>query len=124
MSDAKTIGEKLVALCKEGKNDVAIMELYAEDTLSVEAAAAPGMEREAKGRDAILAKGKWWIENHEVHSAGVEGPFPHGDERFAVTFDYDVTFKPESKRQRLHEVAVYTVDAGKIVREEFFYNMG
>ena len=124
MSNAKTIGEKLVALCKEGKNDVAIQELYSDDIVSVEAEAAPGMEREAKGRAAVVGKGQWWVENHEIHSANVQGPFPHGEDRFAVVFDYDVTFKPMSKRQKLHEVALYTIDGGKIVREEFFYNMG
>lgn len=30
----------------------------------------------------------------------------------------------KGKRMKLHEVAVYTVKDGKIVREEFFYDMG
>lgn len=123
MSNVTIIGEKLVALCREGKNHEAIMELYSPDTVSVEAVAGPTGEREAKGRDAILAKGQWWVDNHEIHAANCDGPFPHGENRFAVVFDYDVTFKPESKRQRLHEVGLYTVDGGKIVKEEFFYAM-
>lgn len=124
MSDANTIGEKLVALCKEGKNAVAIQELYSDDCESIEAAAGPDGAREMKGKEAILGKNAWWTENHEIHSATVNGPLPHGDDKFAVQFDYDVTFKPESRRQQLNEIGVYTVQGGKVVREEFFYKMG
>jgi hypothetical protein len=35
----------------------------------------------------------------------------------------DVTFKPQSKRFQMEEVAVYEVDNGKIVYEQFFYKM-
>jgi hypothetical protein len=40
-----------------------------------------------------------------------------------VVFRLDVTFKPEKKRFTMEEVAVYKVTDGKIVYEEFFYNM-
>ena len=52
----------------------------------------------------------------------VEGPLV-ADSHFAVTFKMDVTFKPQSKRFTMEEVAVYKVADGKIVYEEFFYNM-
>lgn len=117
------VGKRLVELCKQGKNDQAMQELYAKDIVSVEAGAPPGQSAEAKGLDAIVAKGKWWAENHEVHSAVCEGPYPNGD-RFIVHFKYDVTFKPEQRRLTLDEGALYTVRDGKIVREEFFYAMG
>ena len=54
--------------------------------------------------------------------AKVEGPLV-ADSHFAVTFKLDVTFKPQSKRFTMEEVAVYKVADGKIVYEEFFYNM-
>lgn len=69
------------------------------------------------------AKGEWWIANHEAHSASVTGPWPHGD-RFVVGFQYDVTNKPSGKRMKMDEVGLYTVRDGKIVREEFFYDVG
>ena len=118
----KDIGQKLVDLCKAGKNHDAMTELYAKDIVSVEAGAPPGQSPESKGLEAVLAKGKWWAENHEVHSAKVDGPFPHGD-RFAVMFDYDITRKQANQRIQMREVALYTVKDGKIVREEFFYSM-
>lgn len=123
MSTANAIGEKLVALCKEGKGLTAIEELYADDIVSVEAAQGPGMDRQQSGKQAVIGKTTWWEENHDVHSSEVTGPFPHGDDKFAVIFDIDVTFKPESRRSQLKEIAVYQVADGKVVREEFFYSM-
>ena len=100
------VADKLVKLCSVGQ--------FAEAT--------PGGSREAKGIAAVKAKGEWWAANHEVHSATVEGPVVAGS-HFAVTFKLDVTFKPQSRRFTMEEVAVYKVADGKIVYEEFFYNM-
>jgi len=115
------VGKKLVELCKQGKYEEAMKSLYAADIVSVEAASQPGGSPESRGIEAVVAKSKWWGENHEIHGAKVEGPFPKGDQ-FIVRFTYDVTFKPESKRLTLDEGALYTVKDDKIVREEFFYS--
>ena len=112
--NAKEIGQKLVALCREGKNLESINTLYAGNIVSVEAADPPGGSRIAEGLEAVRGKNQWWSENHEIHSAAVEGPYPHGDDRFAVRFAYDITNKPSGKRMKMDEV----------VREEFFYDMG
>jgi ketosteroid isomerase-like protein len=114
------VGNKLVALCREGKFDQAMESLYHKDIVSVEAAEMPGMPREMRGLQAVLGKGKWWNDNHEVHSATTDGPFPH-DDRFAVRFVFDVTRKGAGQRFKMEEVGVYTVRDGKIVREEFYY---
>jgi ketosteroid isomerase-like protein len=116
------IANKLVDLCRQGKSDEA-RGLYAADAVSVEALMPPGMERESKGLAAIQAKGEWWRANHEIHSASVTGPWPHGD-RFIVGFQYDVTNKPSGQRMKMDEVGLYTTLNGKIVREEFFYAGG
>jgi ketosteroid isomerase-like protein len=113
------IANQLVELCRQRKNDEA-KALYAADAVSVEAFAPPGMQAEAKGLDAIKAKGEWWRENHEIHSASITGPWPHGD-RFIVGFQYDVTNKPSGQRMKMDEVGLFTIKGGKIVREEFFY---
>lgn len=114
------IGKRYVALCQQGKGDVCLDELYAKNAVSVEAAPPPGGERTAKGLDAIRAKDKGWQESHIVHRAEVTGPFPN-DNRFAVRFLFDVTDKPSGKRITMDEVGLFTVDQGKITREEFFY---
>ena len=116
------IADVLVKHCSAGKFDEAIKELYSPDIVSMEAGAPPGQSRESKGIAAVMAKAEWWATNHEVHSAVVEGPLVAGI-HFAVTFKLDVTFKPQSKRFTMEEVAVYKVDGGKIVYEEFFYAM-
>ena len=116
------VADKLVALCKEGKFHEAIGELYAQDVVSMEAGAPPGGSREAKGLEAVKAKAEWWQANHEVHSAHVEGPLVAGS-HFSAAFKLDVTFKPEGRRFAMDEIAVYKVLNGKVVYEEFFYNM-
>ena len=68
-------------------------------------------------------KGTWWNENHTVHCAETYGPYPHGDDKFAVRFVYDVTQKVTNRRFTMDEIAVFTVANGKVVREEFFYAM-
>jgi hypothetical protein len=116
------VANTLVKLCSQGKFEDATKQLYSPDIVSMEAGAPPGGSRESKGIDAVVAKGKWWVENLEVHSVNVEGPLVAGA-HFSVVFKLDVTFKPQSKRFTLEEVAVYKVADGKIVYEEFFYTM-
>lgn len=117
------IGKRYVALCKEGKFDQCLDELFAENAVSVEAGAPPGVDRMAKGLAAIRAKGEWWGNNHEVHGVEVTGPYPH-DDRFAVRFVIDVTHKPSGQRMSMDEIGLFTVAGDKITREEFFYTMG
>jgi SnoaL-like domain len=126
MSDALTVGKKLVQLCQAGKGAEAIETLYAPNIVSVEPFAPPGKEARMDGIAAVKGKNKWWYENHEVHSGEVKGPWPHGD-RFAVYFKYDVTPKAgpmAGKRFTMEETGLYTVKNGKVVQEEFFYHMG
>ncbi|MBB5341701.1 SnoaL-like domain-containing protein [Tunturiibacter gelidoferens] len=117
------LADKLVKLCREGKFKEATESLYGEDIVSMEAGAPPGGSRESKGLEAVKAKGEWWATNHEVHSCTVEGPLVAGS-HFTCTFKLDVTFKPQSRRFVMEEVAVYKVVGGKVVYEEFFYDMG
>jgi hypothetical protein len=117
------VADTLVSLCKEGKFHEAVDTLYADDVVSVEAFAPPGQSREMKGLDNVKGKGEWWAANHEVHAATVEGPLVAGS-HFSATFKMDVTFKPENRRFKMEEIAVYKVENGKVVYEEFFYNMG
>src|SRR6056297_2230401 len=118
MSSLPEIAERLVALCRTGEEWTALDTLYAADAVSVEAAAMPGgMGREAAGLDAIRAKHDWWEGAMEVHSAEADGPYLHGDDRFAVIFTVDATERASGERHRMREVAVYTVADGKIRRE-------
>jgi hypothetical protein len=125
MDDAKTIGTKLVHFCRNGLNLEAISTLYSPDIVSVEAFGTADFPAEIRGIDNVVAKNKKWYDLNEVHHGSVEGPYPHGD-RFAVIFHYETTPKEgprKGQRAEFQEVAVYSVKDGKIVREEFFYDM-
>ena len=106
----------LVALCREGKFEEATETYYGENIVSVE----PNGDT-ATGLEAIWGKVQWWNENFEMHSVKVQGPF-NGHTGFSVIFDMDVTEKAKNQRMQMEEIAVYTVENGKIVREEFYYN--
>lgn len=126
MDNTKAVGDKLVEFCRNGLNLEAISTLYSSDIVSVEAIGSEAIPAEMRGVDKVLAKNKWWYENNEIHHASAEGPFPHRD-RFAVIFHYETTAKEgprKGQRTKFDEVALYTVKDGKIVREEFFYDMG
>lgn len=91
--------------------------------MSAEAWAPPGVERVVSGVSAILAKGEKWGRDNEIHSVELSGPFPF-DQRFAVYFRFEVTNKPTERRLQMEEVGLFTVEGGKIVREEFLYAAG
>lgn len=94
---------------------------YADDAVSVEATAMGEGGRETRGLDGIRGKHAWWASTMTTHSTTVEGPFPHGEDRFAVIYEVDATNRETGQRMQMKEVAVYHVADGKIVREEFFY---
>ena len=117
------VAKKLVELCEKGEYEEAINTLYDKDIVSVEPRPMGDMPAEAKGFDAVAAKTKWWIENHEVHSVKVAGPFVARD-TFVVRFDIDVTDKKSGQRFQGSEVGIYKAKNGKVVREEFLPLLG
>ena len=117
--------DKLVEYCRTGQEETGLAELYHPEAVSVEAVAQEGGgSRETHGIEGIRGKHAWWAENFEVHEGSVDGPHPHGDDRFALIFDMDATHRASGQRNKMHEIGVYTTDAeGRIIREEFFYAM-
>lgn len=121
----KEIADQLVALCRAGRNLDAVDTLLSADVVSVETMSDGTMPAVMTGIEAVRGKNQWWLQNHVVHSAAVNGPFPNND-RFAVHYNFVVTPKVgpmAGKKMRMEEVALYTVADGKITREEFFYDM-
>lgn len=116
------IGSQLVEYCNNGQWRECQQNLYTESAASAEAAPFAGNPAEVQGLQAIQAKGDWWEGAHEVHSSQADGPFVHGENRFSVIFDMDVTNMESGQRNQMREVAQYYVnEEGKIEREEFFY---
>jgi limonene-1,2-epoxide hydrolase len=95
-------------------------ELYSPNAVSIE----PGGDHQiSKGMEEIAKKGEWWKNTFEVHSTKAVGPIV-ADDWFSVRFDMDTTHKPSGQRSEFSEIGVFQVEKGKIVKEQFFYNMG
>ncbi|MGV6828823.1 MAG: SnoaL-like domain-containing protein [Flavobacteriales bacterium] len=117
--ETREIANKLVEWCNKGDYDSCYRELYSNDIISIE----PGGENPiANGMEEVAKKGAWWKENFEVHSSTVSKP-TIADNWFSVSFDMETTHKPSGMRSRTSEIAVYEVKNGKIVKEQFFYDM-
>lgn len=113
------IANRLVELCSQGKNFDAMEELYSDDIVSVEASARGGVT-DFKDKVPVIQKSRDWAAAHEIHNLAIQGPYLCGD-KFAVTFDIDVTHKASGQRVAFREVGVYFTADGKIYREEFYY---
>ncbi|MDI9238381.1 nuclear transport factor 2 family protein [Lysobacter sp. LF1] len=122
MSDIRQIAQRLVELCREGKYEQAHEELYAADAVSIE---GNGLQPDGvtRGLDAIREKGRQWADNIvEVHGGSVGEPIV-APGWFSVVMGIDATYK-DMGRVAMQEICVYGVRDGKIVHEQFFYEMG
>jgi hypothetical protein len=116
--NTQEVANKVVELTRKQAWHEAVDRLYAKEVVSVEAQGMGGESAEKRGIDAVRGKADWWINNMQVHSFEVSGPFVAHD-RFVVQYDVDVTDKNSKNRMQMSEVGVYTVKDGKIIREEF-----
>jgi hypothetical protein len=114
----KDIAERLVALCREGKAEVAQNELYAEDAINIEPYGTPAFPKETKGRHAIIEKGrKFTAMIEQVHALAISDPLVAGSS-FACAMQLDVTVKGHG-RMSMDELCIYEVKGGKIISEQF-----
>ncbi len=122
---ALEIGTRFVQLVSDGKESEALDQLYSENCVSIEGQGSDEMPARIEGLAAIRGKHQWWYDNHEVHGTQATGPFVgNRPDQFAVKFDIDVTFKPTGERTQMSEVGLFTIQGGKVVQEEFLYQMG
>lgn len=122
--NTEAVAKRLAELCRNGEYEQAQRELYAQDAVSIEMPGAPaGALGDAKGLEAIYEKGRQFAAMVEtVHSHAVSEPVVAGN-WFSVAMAMDVTFKGRGRTQ-MSEIAVYRVRDGKVVSEQFFYDMG
>ena len=115
------VGRAFVQLMRDRKGLKSVDEMYAENAQSVEAVVPPVRQfRITKGRDAIKAKREDWLKTHEIHKLTADGPYVHPPNRFGVRFNAEVVQKDTGQCMTLGEIAIYSVEDGKIVLEEFF----
>lgn len=112
------IGALLVEHVRSGKPDVELWDaVFDKSFVSVE---GHGVGMGWLGRRAVEAKCAEWVERNEVLSAEVDGPYL-GSSGFAVRYSMRVKDRASGAEQTMNEVGVYTVQNGKVVREEFMY---
>lgn len=93
---------------------------YAPHFTSIE---ADGMTH--SGVDEVAKKQEEWFAMVEMHGCTGEGPYvghetSPGSGTFSIRFTLDFEMKDGSMpRTTMTEIAVYSVDGGKVVREEF-----
>lgn len=121
--NTEQIAKRLVELCRKGEYEQAQRELYAQDAVSIEMPGSPaGALGDAKGLDAIYEKGRKWAAGVEaVHASHASDPIVAGN-WFSVAFSMDIAFKGRGRVQ-MEEIGVYRVRDGKVVSEQFFYDM-
>ena len=112
-----------IALWNQEKFREAYEAYYAEDAVKCEPTVIGDYPNEIQGRDT-LADQEEFIQSgiatpHSIHVA--EGPFI-GANGFSVIIKSDFTINATGERHIFREVGVYTVEDGKIVREEFLYD--
>ena len=113
------VANRLVDLCREGKNEQAVKELYAPDIISIEPEGAPN--RIVKGIAGIAKKGENFQNMLEkVNSSVISNPIV-AENFFSCAMLMNVQMKGVPTAVDMDEVCVYTVNKGKIVKEEFFY---
>jgi hypothetical protein len=118
---AQDVANRLVLLCREGKNVDAINELYDDDIVSHEPEGSPMKEK--VGKQAVLdATNQWYESVQELHGSFVSNPIVAGN-FFACSMKVDATYK-EHGRNTMEELCVFEVEDGKIVSEQFFYETG
>lgn len=100
-----------------GQDQVIWDKFWSRNAVSME---GEGMPMAWNGIKAIRAKSQWWNDNHTIHNAKVSGPYV-GAQGFAIHFEMESEEKSSGRRTWMEEVGVYSVQKGKVVREEFMY---
>ena len=119
----KEVANKWAEYCRTGQWDKAVEELYGKNCVSLEMEGAQGFPQKVEGLDAIKMKGQQWEQMvEEFHGVEIEGPIIAGN-HFTASMKMDITMKGQARRIS-EEVAVFQVEEGKIVSEQFFYPLG
>jgi ketosteroid isomerase-like protein len=109
------IAVEVVKLIREGNNKQVKDTFYADDIVSIE-----GNGDKLEGIKAIYQKSvDWAAQVSEVHSASVSEPVIAAD-HFALNIKMDISYK-NGYRAIMDEIAVYEINDGKIVFEQYFF---
>ncbi len=113
---------RLVELCRKGENMTAYDELFDKNAEAFEPKGAPG--EYAKGVENLKAKTQQFYQDvKEMHSAEISDPIV-ADNFFTCSMKMDITTHSRGRMQ-MDEICVYETNKdGKVIKEQFFFNMG
>ena len=114
------VATRLLELCNAGQWKEAQDELFHDDAISIEMEGVQGFPHKIQGKEAIAQKGEHWASMvEEVHKMHASDLVIAGD-HFSCKWEMDTTMKGVG-RNKSEEIAVFKVEDGKIVSEQFFY---
>jgi hypothetical protein len=112
------IATRFKELAQQGQFEQILKELFSDDAKSIEPSGS--FFSTVDGLDNIIEKGKkFHAMVEERHGGWSTEPLIAGN-YFTCTMGMDITLKGMG-RQKFEEVAVYYVQNGKIVSEQFFF---
>ena len=117
---ATEVANRLVELCRQGKNMDAVNELYADNIESIEPVGSNHPHTEGKA-NVIAKENEFFSMVEEVHSSEISNPAVAAN-YFTLTMKMDLTLKGMG-RIAMDEVCVYKVLDGKFVHEQFIYDV-
>ena len=111
----RQIALRLIELCSQQKFSAARQELFADDTISIEANGEPIV-----GLKALNEKEKIWHQSiSAIHAIKFSKPLISGN-YFSISIHWDLTYKGK-ERGDWKELAVFEVKDEKVVFEKFYY---
>ena len=112
------IANRLIELCSKGEFETAQKELFADNVISIEPYVTSDFEKETKGLQVIIEKGrKFELMVETMHRVTTSEPLIAGNS-IAFVLTMDVTMKGKD-RATWTELCVYIVKDGKIISEQF-----
>lgn len=121
MQTIQEVARDFTALLRSGKFVSAGDRFWASDVTSIEPADLPGgIDATIIGKNAARIKYTARFGTALIDEIGIDGPFVTGDQ-FALFLDLVTVDRVSGARQPFTEIALYTVRAGLIAEERYFY---
>ncbi len=121
--EIEDIAYACIELWNQGNFREAYQNYYSENATKVEPLAWGDQSNEVSGSTSMADHEESltdeWLDINSVYIS--EGPFI-GATGFSVIIKSDFTFRDTGERHIFREVGIYTIENGKIVREEFLYD--
>lgn len=118
------IAQELVSLCRSHKFQEAQEKFYADDVISIEPHIVEKTDQihsELRGKEEVMQKAYRLQQIFEIHRLEISEPMVAGN-FFTVKISTDSTNRLTGRRHNNSEIALYFVQEGKIIQEQFFYD--